>query len=357
MNIISINYKKRIEQIYSKPKTNKRKSLIYNKYFSKSDVKYYSYGRHALFYGLQCIGVKSGDQVLLPALICREVLSAINSLGAIPVFYDVNQELSPLNNFKKSPRCKAVIAVNYFGFPQDLRPFKEYCSKNDAVLIEDNCHGFLSVDSDGKLLGTRSNIGIFSFRKTIPVICGAALFINNNTIFSPTLPKIEPIDYKSFHFLAKKIIKCSFQLVRINGIKAFTSLVRMIRKIRTGHRFPQSDKTAEIKLPLLQAAPLNLFKQLETLDFLEESTRRRELYLWLYKEMKNLGANPVFDDLPKGCVPFGFPFYASLKQVKAIENKLSSIGLETFLWPDLPHEILPRIPNYYKRLRCVRFLW
>jgi len=90
---------------------------------------------------------------------------------------------------------------------------------------------------------------------------------------------------------------------------------------------------------------------------LEESTRRRELYLWVSKEIIKLGARPAFDHLPIGCVPFGFPFYAPLSHVNAIEKKLSSIGLESFSWPDLPHEILNKIPNYYSELRCIRFLW
>ena len=357
MNNISINYRRRIDQIYSKPKTNKTKSSIFNKYFSQSNVKYYSYGRYALFYGLKYIGVKNDDQVLLPAFICRDVLSAINSLGAIPVFYDVNQELYPLDNFNELPKCKAVIAVNYFGFPQDLTPFIEYCNNNGSILIEDNAHGFLSCDRSGKLLGTRANIGIFSFRKTIHVNCGAALFINkiNNTNTEPHT--IEPRNYNISYFHGKSVFRVLFPLIGIRGIRIFTHIIRFLRKIRTGHYHPHSENEAEISLPLEQAAPIQLYKNLKHLDIIEESVRRRELYLWLYGKIIEFGGKPVNKDLPKGCVPYGFPFYAPVSLVKTIENKLLSIGLETFSWPDLPNDLTNNIPDHYKLLRCVRFLW
>jgi len=310
-----------------------------------------------LYYGLKNIGVTNGDLVLLPSFICRDLLSSINSLGAIPVFYDLNKNLSPLGDLSNLPKCKAVIAVNYFGFPQDLNPFINYCKNNQSVLIEDNSQGFLSCDTKGQSLGTRSDLGIFSFRKTVPILYGAALLINNNKIFSQDISDIVPKNYISLNYFIKKMIKYSFQLIRINGINLFTSVVRRIRKIRTGHSYPQPDKDAEMKLPKYEAAPYNLIKKLDNLDLLEESTRRRELYLWVYNEIIKFGGNPVFNHLPKGCVPFGLPYYVPLSRVNKIEKKLSCIGLESFPWPDLPHEILLKIPNYYTELRCIKFLW
>ncbi len=77
-----------------------------------------------------------------------------------------------------SQQCKAVLAVNYFGFAQDLAPFREYCSRTGATLIEDNAHGFLSKDTSGVLLGTRADLGITSIRKTFRLVNGAALYFS-----------------------------------------------------------------------------------------------------------------------------------------------------------------------------------
>ena len=77
-----------------------------------------------------------------------------------------------------SQHCKALLAVNYFGFAQDLAPFREYCLRTGATLIEDNAHGFLSKDTSGVLLGTRADLGITSIRKTFRLVNGAALYFS-----------------------------------------------------------------------------------------------------------------------------------------------------------------------------------
>ena len=88
-----------------------------------------------------------------------------------------------------------------------------------------------------------------------------------------------------------------------------------------------------------------------------KGTRLSEETVMKPKPMVEIGGKPIIKDLPEGCVPYGFPFYVPLAEVKKIEAKLLSIGLETFSWPDLPHGISHNIPNHYKLLRCVRFLW
>mgnify|MGYP003896109965 FL=1 len=75
-----------------------------------------------------------------------------------------------------------MLAVNYFGFAQDLSPFREYCSTTGATLIEDNAHGFLSKDSAGNLLGTRADLGITSIRKTFRLVNGAALYVSSEEL-------------------------------------------------------------------------------------------------------------------------------------------------------------------------------
>ena len=131
----------------------------------KHDIRYFAYARHALVEALRLSGCGSGDRVLVPEFICRDVLGSIHSLGAEPVFYEVTPTLAPRDLDQAQP-AKAVLAVNYFGFPQDLEPFGLYSQRTGAVVIEDNAHGFLSKTEDGQLLGTRTDLGIVSIRKT-----------------------------------------------------------------------------------------------------------------------------------------------------------------------------------------------
>ncbi len=145
---------------------------------SKTAYRYYAYARQALVEALRLANVLAGDEVLVPALICKDVLSSIHTVGANPVFYQVDKTLAPVS-LPHTPLIKAVIAVNYFGFPQDLEIFSEYCHKFSVKLIEDNAHGYLSANVDGVLLGNRAPLGITSIRKTIRIPDGARLHVSD----------------------------------------------------------------------------------------------------------------------------------------------------------------------------------
>ena len=137
-------------------------------------LRYFSLGRFAMRDALLYTGIKSGDTVLLPEFICRDLLSAVAEVGAKSVFYQVDQTLKPVH-LDSTLRPKVIIAVNYFGFAQDLKVFREFADNTGAIVIEDNAHGFLSRDEDGHLLGYREQFGITSFRKTLNVENGAFL--------------------------------------------------------------------------------------------------------------------------------------------------------------------------------------
>jgi len=350
-------YKKYINQVYSNHVFCYNKTSYLDNNFLDTNLFYYGYGRNALFFALKNANVNKGDFVLLPSFICRDLLSAINSIGAKPVYYDVDESLSPLQNLNTMPKCKAIIAVNYFGFPQNLIPFKEYCLINESILIEDNAHGFLSKDINGNLLGTRADLGIFSFRKTIFIDYGSGLFIKNINNVNIDKYTIKPVKKINFSFYSKLIIKKIFPLIKIRGVRILTKILRLVRKFRTGHDFPQSELNAETVLPEEIAPPTQLKQNIEKVDINYESKRRRNLYNWLNDKIIDFGGIPVFKDLPEKCVPYGFPFYTPDALIEEIESKLSLIGLESFSWPELPDQIYKCAPKYYHSLRCVRFLW
>ena len=56
---------------------------------------YFSHGRTALKYGLLSLGLKPGDEILIPDYICDVVLHPLKSLGLKYQFYPVLDDLSP----------------------------------------------------------------------------------------------------------------------------------------------------------------------------------------------------------------------------------------------------------------------
>ena len=117
-----------------------------------TNTRLFSLARYAIYEALQVAGIEYGDAVLMPEYVCRDIVAPVRECGANVLFYKVNADLSPLEHPNKWPKAKVVIAVNYFGFPQDINPFNRYSKKRGATIIEDNAHGFLSKDLSGTWL-------------------------------------------------------------------------------------------------------------------------------------------------------------------------------------------------------------
>lgn len=321
-------------------------------------VRYFSYGRYALYEGIRSAGVRSGDRVLLPGYICRDVLSAIHACGAHPIYYQVTIDLKMDALPKELPESKAIIAVNYFGFPQDLQPFKEYCSRTGALLIEDNAHGLFSRDENGQFLGTRGDIGIFSLRKTIPMPNGAALVFNKEKADFRSEPQLEFLDItEPVSFKVKRLLMRLTPCIGFLPLRVFTGLARSIRRVVAGHEIMPSPSDAEHSLP---GRP-NPFKHLpESLAMVKtdsEIKRRRARYDTVREILESTACRPVFRSLPNNAVPYGYPFYCPEKEMPTIKKRLRRHGLECFQWPELPDAVRPAAPEHYKSVWLVNFLW
>ena len=321
-------------------------------------VRYFSYGRHALFEALQMIGCTNGDRILLPAFICRDLLSAINTIGSIPIYYDVDRNLQLADSPGLLPTAKAILAVNYFGFPQNLDPFEQYCKRTGAVMIEDNAHGFLSRDEKGQALGTRGEIGIFSIRKTLAIPNGAAMVINSPDIsYLLNRQKTTSRAGGSLFFTMKRILRKLHPFIDLRMIRLFISISRAARKIVTGHEISPSAPDAEFRLPKNAVPCEALLSSLVHLDENHEVSRRRELYLILDCIIRRKGYEPVFPSLPDNVVPYAYSFYSSESKIGIAKETLKKINLDCFRWPELPDELRQRSFEYYKKVWMVNFLW
>jgi hypothetical protein len=319
--------------------------------------RFFSLGRYALVEALRAAGIHPGDKVLLPEFICRDVLASLYAVGADVVWYPVAEGLRPASSPESWPKARAVLAVNYFGFPQPLEPFRAYARRLDATLIEDNAHGFLSCDEAGQWLGTRGDAGVFSIRKSLPLPDGAALVVSNQVIAKALA---EPVRPAGSGYAPQAIWKARLRAMPLVGIaaaNAITSSVRLIRWARSGHAVPLPDENAEREIPYPQAAHSKLMLSLASLSLDKEIERRRNLYLAAEAEARPAGIVPLFSSLPPSVTPYGFPF--RIKRDGALERMRSwakNRGLELISWPDLPRAIEERLGAWHHTLWLVNFL-
>jgi len=321
-----------------------------------SILRYYSLARHALLDALRIIGIRTGDRVLFPRFICRDLLASVHMLGAVPLYYDVYEDLSPVD-LPVSGGVRAVLTVHYFGFPQNLEPFREYCRLSGAVLIEDNAHGFMSRSADGSLLGTSGDFGICSMRKTLLMPNGGMLLINNPAYHQLVVPQVPfgttslSMDYRVKHLLSQGQRRTGLPL-RAYG----QNLIRLARKLWTGHAIAPVNPGDEFAVPMGAAPHESMIDSVSAMSNCEEVARRRGLYDTFSRELTSFGVNPVFSMLHSGVSPYGFPFYADTPTQVALVTKLArKRGLDCIHWPDLPREVtIDR--SYYEKLWVVNFL-
>jgi hypothetical protein len=331
---------------------------LFEKFVGHERIRYFSYGRHALAEGFLTIGIEKGDKILVPSYICRDLLSSIHSVGASPVYYDIDKELQPATPVEYFPLARAVIAVNYFGFPCDLNPFKDYCRRSGAILFEDNAHGLFSRDEKGRILGTRGDIGIFSLRKTILLPDGAAMVLNlNETVFS-LRPQLKfSTGTVPLSFLVKNFLLKSAPLRNLELLRLLIYLKRLVRSVRTGHKILPSSPEAEFVLPADPSPNKNLYSLLARLDIGHEISRRRALYNLVDMEMRRANYQPVFPALPDYVTPYCYPFFSDKDRIGPAKKALRKIHLECHPWPELPAVVFPNAPDHYKTIWMVGFLW
>jgi len=310
-----------------------------------SPVRYFGLGRVALTQALALLGIRKGERVLLPELICREVVSGVEVAGGQPMFYPIGESLRMCGDPLQLPRARAIVAVNYFGFPQELEPFRSYCAATGAALIEDNAHGLFGRDEGGKWLGVRGDVGVFSLRKTLPLPNGGALALPSSSLIPlPTQIQFVPEEGR-YRYRIKQGLRRTVPWLGHRPLKVLTGCLRRIRPANNG-REPESPHPCS-----LLAGPLSIA------DPQQEVGRRRALYQFCHPIVTSRGGRPVFYDLPKNTSPYVYPFYAEGVQLKDIQRALDRAGLDFFLWPNLPKEIQDRPSVLAQRPWCVRFLW
>ena len=315
-----------------------------------STNSYFSYARHALVAGFRHLEIKSGDEIAVPELICRDVLASVSTIGAIPRFYPVDERLRPLSRGQaESP--SAVLMVNYFGFSQNVTDFENLWP--NATIVEDNAHGYLSKDSNGANLGARTPVGVTSIRKTIYLPEGAVLSTKNP--LDPLL--VEPSDERR-PSLSFRIRRSTAICERSSGLptqQISRALIRGLRILQSGSALPKSDAYSETVLPEQKSISEWSLRQIGSLNKEKEVMRRRNLFAKFQALDWSESVRPVFDSLPTGCCPYGFPFYAS-EIPTSLQRLVRRLHCEIITWPDLPSSIVVAPDHHYRRLKVVNFL-
>ena len=162
----------------------------FDKKFSEAVKRKHSFsfgsGRMALFALLQAIDVRPGDEVIIQAFTCCVVPRAIISLGAVPIYVDIDKANFNMNlhavSEKINSKTKAIIVQHTFGIKPNLVELKQLLNEHQLSLIEDCAHCMTPLnDSD---LDGDNGLVFFStdHTKLINTHIGGVVSCNNDVI-------------------------------------------------------------------------------------------------------------------------------------------------------------------------------
>ena len=115
---------------------------------------------------LNTLGIKEGDEVLVPAISWISTSEAVSSLGATPVFVDIDPSNYTIDvnqiTAKITSKTKAIIPVHIYGQPADMKCIMQIAKDHNLKVLED-CAQAHGAKIDGKMAGSFGDASSFSF--------------------------------------------------------------------------------------------------------------------------------------------------------------------------------------------------
>ncbi|MDP8098742.1 DegT/DnrJ/EryC1/StrS family aminotransferase [Pasteurella atlantica] len=120
-----------------------------------------------LHLALEAVGVKAGDEVIVPTYTFTATAEVVRYLGANPVFVDSNPDTFCINvdliEQAITDKTKAIMPVHFAGMSAQMNEIIAIAKKHNLKIIEDAAHAF-PCKYQGKLIGTLdTDVTVFSF--------------------------------------------------------------------------------------------------------------------------------------------------------------------------------------------------
>lgn len=285
----------------------------------------FALGRHALWHGLEQVGLGPSDEVLVPAYHHGSEVEVMSRRGLGIKFYEASESLEPSEDELErllTPSVRALHLIHYLGFPQDAWRWRRWCDEHRLLLIEDAAQAWLA-SSNARPLGSFGDLAIFCLYKSVGLPEGALLV-------SRAPPRAPEVDQR---YGASELFRRhgAWLAQRSEAIAAMAApLARS-----TG----QYDPMRDFALGRPNDGPYSCIPALiPRLANESVAAARRAHYSILLEELGDL-VPPPFDDLPRGASPFAFPLEAPDKV--GLLERLSRHGINALDVWSVPHPALP----------------
>lgn len=169
----------------------RRVSTLEEEFARYCNVKYAlatSSGTSSLVACMLALGLKPGDEIIVPAYTFVASYSSAIFAGIVPVLAEIDESLTldpeDIEN-KITPRTKAIMPVHMLGNLCNMDRIMDIAGKHDLLVLEDACQA-AGATYHGKKTGTIGNMGAFSLNifKTINSGDGGLVITNDEDFYS-----------------------------------------------------------------------------------------------------------------------------------------------------------------------------
>ena len=129
----------------------------------------------ALHLALEAIGLRAGDEVIVPAYTFTASAEVVLYLGARPVLVDVDRRTLNIDpaavEAAVTERTRAIVTVDMAGVPCDYDALRSIATRHNLVILDDAAHA-LPSRYKGRMIGSVADLTAFSFYVTKPLATG-----------------------------------------------------------------------------------------------------------------------------------------------------------------------------------------
>ena len=130
------------------------------------------------------LGIKRGDEIIMPSYTFVSTANAFVLRGGVPVFVDIRRDTLNIddNLIERAitDKTKAIVVVHYAGVSCDMDQILDIAKRHNLFVVEDAAQGIMA-SYKCRPIGSMGDFGCLSFHETKNIHCGegGALLIND----------------------------------------------------------------------------------------------------------------------------------------------------------------------------------
>lgn len=216
-------------------------------------------GTNAIKLGIQALGIKAGDEVIVQANTYIATVLGITANGATPVFVEPNDfyniNFNEIEN-KITNNTRAIIVTHLYGQATNMEKITLLCKKHNLFLLED-CAQSHYAEFKGQKVGTFGHLGFFSFYPTKNIGAfgdGGAIVTNDEKLYRKIImlrnygSSVRYVfELENGHNSRLDELQAALLRVKIRHFKEITS-----EKVGIAHQYSQKISNSKIELPKIE---------------------------------------------------------------------------------------------------------